>query len=474
MAGESNPQRRPLPDRHGGQACAAFDLVVPLAHEATDMRETDNAGSSPARSGAVSPSIGDSLRQGDVDSTIGRPIPTTRGTRISTTATRTTTTRTTTVGPAPSADDNAAGHAGPSFADVVEAYFDCRRTKRNTTSALAFETNLEHNLAELHDELVAGEYTPRPSICFVVTRPKPREVWAAAFRDRIVHHLLYRRIARRFEASFIADSCACIPGRGTLYAARRLEAHVRSATQNWQRASWYLKCDVANFFVSIDKRILWDLLAARIHEPWWRELTRLVLSHDPRPDALIQSPRSLLARVPAHKSLLNQTADFGLPIGNLSSQFFANVYLDVLDQRVKHRLRVRHYTRYVDDFVLLGDTAAELRQVLADVDTFLPARLGLQLNPRKTVLQPIARGIDFVGHVIRPWHRSIRRRTFRDAIARIAGMPGDEVFESANSYFGMLRQASKSHRDRAELANAVRRRGHSIDRTLTKAYRPCS
>src|SRR6185295_10760998 len=115
-----------------------------------------------------------------------------------------------------------------SFEDLVAAYFDCRRTKRNSLAALAFEQNLERNLTRLHQELAYGDYRPRRSICFVVTRPKPREVWAADFRDRIVHHLLYNRIGPRFERAFIADSCACIPERGTLYGARRLEAKVRS------------------------------------------------------------------------------------------------------------------------------------------------------------------------------------------------------------------------------------------------------
>lgn len=402
---------------------------------------------------------------------MGRPIPTTPGTRISTTVTRTTTPRTTAVGRAPSADDPAAGHAGPYFADLVAAYFDCRRTKRNTTSALAFEQDLERNLATLYEELLAGAYRPGASICFVVTRPKAREVWAATFRDRIVHHLLYRQIAPRFEASFIADSCACIAGRGTLYAAQRLEHHVRGLTRNWSRQAWYLKCDLANFFVSIDKRILWQLLAAKINEPWWRELAHLVLFHDPRPDALIQSPPTLLARVPPHKRLQSQDADHGLPIGNLSSQFFANVYLDALDQHVKHRLHVRHYVRYVDDLVLVDSAPGPLRDALGDIATFLPERLGVELNPRKTVLQPVARGIDFVGHLLKPWRRTVRRRTFHAAVARLAGLPADDVFETTNSYFGMLRQASKSHRDRAELANAVRRRGHSIDRALTKCHR---
>lgn len=137
----------------------------------------------------------------------------------------------------PSADKNGTteGHAGFSFEALVQAYFDCRQSKRNTPSALAFEANLERNLIKLNDELTAGTYAPGKSICFVVTKPKAREVWAADFRDRIVHHLLYNHISPRFYASFVADSCACIPGRGTLYAARRLEAKIRSASQNWSK-----------------------------------------------------------------------------------------------------------------------------------------------------------------------------------------------------------------------------------------------
>ena len=142
-------------------------------------------------------------------------------------AIRTTTTRTTSSVSAPSADSTPYP-----FSELVQAYYDCRRSKRNSNSALAFEMNLEQNLAELHRDLVTGRYRPGRSICFVVTRPKAREVWAADFRDRIVHHLLYNRIGPRIESSFIADSCACIPGRGTLYAGKRLEAKIRSQTQN--------------------------------------------------------------------------------------------------------------------------------------------------------------------------------------------------------------------------------------------------
>src|SRR5690606_13113445 len=127
-----------------------------------------------------------------------------------------------------------------SFEALVQAYFDCRRSKRRSNSALAFELDMERNLMQLHAELNSGTWQPGISICFVVTHPKPREVWAADFRDRIVHHLLYNHIGARIERTFIADSCACIEGRGTLYAAKRLEHKVRSITRNWKRPAHYL------------------------------------------------------------------------------------------------------------------------------------------------------------------------------------------------------------------------------------------
>ncbi|MDO8932971.1 MAG: RNA-directed DNA polymerase [Rhodocyclaceae bacterium] len=451
-----------------------FNLVVPLAHEATAMRTADTDGSRRVWSGAVSPLIGASLRRGDVDSTNGRSTPptlVTPGIRTSTTATRTTTTRAPKASPAPSADQTERHHADFCFTELVEAYFDCRKNKRNTASALEFEQNLERNLCDLYDDLVAGTYRPGRSICFVVTRPKPREVWAADFRDRIVHHLLCNRIAPRFYASFVADSCACIPGRGTLYAAERLESKVRSITQNWSRPAYYLKLDLANFFVSIDKRILREQIAARVTEPWWLALAETILFHDPRQDFDLRGAKALLNLVPPHKRLTNQPAHLGLPIGNLSSQFFANVYLDALDQFIKHRIGARYFVRYVDDFALLHESPQWLNAAHDEIEAFLPRRLGVRLNPTKTILQPVERGIDFVGHVIKPWHRSTRRRTVNEAVRRMGQIADDELLEVGNSYFGLLRQAEHSHHDRARLANALRRRGHTIKGDLTQTYR---
>lgn len=382
-------------------------------------------------------------------------------------ATRTTTTRTTSFSSVPSADSSVVPFQ---FEELVQAYYDCRRHKRNTASARRFEESMEINLLELYEELLAGTYRPGSSICFVITRPKPREVWAAQFRDRIVHHLLYNRIGAAIEATFIADSCACIPGRGTLYAAERLEAKVRSATQNWSRPYSYLKADLANFFVSIDKRVLDKQLRSAIDEPWWRRLALAILWHDPREDHVIRGDLRLFNRVPQHKRLAAQPAHMGLPIGNLSSQFFANIYLNALDQFVKHRLRAKHYIRYVDDFVLLHESPQQLNAWLAEIEDFL-LTLGARINPSKTILQPVDRGIDFVGQVIRPWHRTIRKRTLKQAIRRVAATPDGEMLETANSYLGLLRQATHSHHNRASISRILLKRGFSVDGKLKRTFR---
>jgi len=218
------------------------------------------------------------------------------------------------------------------------------------------------------------------------------------------------------------------------------------------------------------KRILGEKITQRrVHEPWWMYLSEQILMHDPRNDVEVRGSRSELQMVPVHKSLFNAPAGHGLPIGNLSSQFFANVLLDPFDQWVKHRLHVR-YLRYVDDFVLLHEDPARLAAMLTSIEAKL-AELHLALNPRKTILQPVDRGIDFVGHVIKPWRRTTRPRTVKAALQRTQTTAPSELHQVANSYFGLLRQASHNHADRAELANLLRRRGHCVDAALTKTYR---
>ncbi|MGE0329727.1 MAG: RNA-directed DNA polymerase [Ramlibacter sp.] len=357
------------------------------------------------------------------------------------------------------------------MAQLVQAWEQCERYKRSTDSAAIFRADIERNLCELAADLLDGTYAPGRSTCFVVTHPRPREVWAASFRDRIVHQLLYNAIAPAFLCSFIANSSACIPGRGTGYAAQRLEHDVRSITQNWARPAFYLKCDLANFFVSIKKPVLQAQLHARVTDPYWRWLTDTVLMHDPRTDYEYRGDRSLIERVPPHKRLVNAPDDTGLPIGNLSSQFFANVHLDALDKHVKCTLRGRYYGRYVDDFYLLHESADWLNAALTDLSTFLPERLGAQLNPRKTILQPVARGVDFVGQVVKPWRRTTRRRSVQAAIKRIQQMPASAVHAAGNSYLGQVRQASHSHQEQAQIARALLKRGHAVAAGLHKIFK---
>jgi RNA-directed DNA polymerase len=387
-------------------------------------------------------------------------------------ATRTSTTRTIRSLREQSADITAANCPAPFlFEELVQAYFDCRKSKRNSRSALEFEQNLERNLIQLRDDLLNGTYTIGQSICFVITHPKPREVWAATFRDRIVHHLMYNHIAPVIEAQFIADSCACIKGRGTLYAAQRLEHKIRSATQNWAKDCYYLKCDLANFFVSINKNILAELICKKVPSPWWQALTLQILHHDPRANYQQRCSHHALQKVPAHKRLTSQPAHLGLAIGNLSSQFFANIYLNELDQFAKHTLRAKNYIRYVDDFVILHESAQWLNSAREQIESFLPATLGAQLNPTKTILQPVSRGVDFVGQAIKPWHRVTRKRTLNHALHQVKNVPAAQLRETANSYFGLLRQATHNHQARATLAKIILLRGKSVNAVLTKTYK---
>lgn len=217
--------------------------------------------------------------------------------------------------------------------------------------------------------------------------------------------------------------------------------------------------------------MLREQIAARVTEPWWMRLAETILFHDPRQNFELRGAPALIDLVPLHKRLANQPAHLGLPIGNLSSQFFANIYLDALDQHVKHQVRAKHYIRYVDDFILLHESPQWLNAALADINAFLPGVLHANLNPTKTILQPVDRGVDFVGHVIKPWCSRTRRRTVRQAASRIATMDAADVFTSANSYFGLLGQSTSSHADRVRLAKAVLQRGHSVNSAFTKAYR---
>lgn len=342
-----------------------------------------------------------------------------------------------------------------SFDDVVQAYFDCRKTKRNTIHALQFEFQLEKNLYKLYQDLISKRYQIGKSIAFVVEQPKAREIWAATFRDRIVHHVIYNRLSPRFYPSFIRNSFACIPERGALDGSNKLFAGMRSISQNWKNKSYYLQCDIRNFFVSIDKNILFDQLQLKMKccgdERWLTDLTRQVLFHDPRLNCVIKSAKDAFSRVPQHKSLWNTNMNTGLPIGNLTSQFFANVYLNDLDQFVKHVLKAKYYYRYVDDFVILDESPEVLNDYFVQITRFLIEKLKLELHPFKKRIAPISLGIYFIGYFHKPYYRQLRDRTVKKMKSQVhqwmknkTGLEQDPLIDfrnSMNSYFGIARHA---------------------------------
>ena len=235
---------------------------------------------------------------------------------------------------------------GPfSFKSLYRAYLACRRRKRGTLDALGFEVDLLENLVALGESLGSGAYAPGPSRCFVVSAPKLREVFAAQFADRVVHHLLVPRLEAVFEPKFIFDSYACRKSKGTHRAVARLRDFMYCASRRGRRPAWFLQLDIRSFFMSIDRGILSGLIERKVKEPWVLDLCRTILAHDCTGSYILKSPRHLLERVPPHKTLFRAQKGKGLPIGNLTSQFFANLYLDQLDQFVKHRLKVRYYLR---------------------------------------------------------------------------------------------------------------------------------
>ena len=304
------------------------------------------------------------------------------------------------------------------FQNLHRAYRDCRRRKTRTYYHMQFANNLEENLFSLQRQLKNRTYKPGQSIAFIVQKPKIREIFAADFRDRVVHHLLYNYLAPIFERVFIYDSWACREGKGTHGAMFRLrDFEVRLARERRVSAGGrYLKMDIKSFFTSIDKQILYDLVVRKVKNEEILWLSKTIIFHDCAHDVppKIQSQQSLFDKLPGDKSLFTANAGKGLPIGNLTSQFFANVYLNELDQFVKHQLKAKYYVRYVDDFIILDNDRELLELYKSAITGFVDKRLGLRVHPDKVYIRPVSSGADFVGYVVRPDYVLVRRRVVGD------------------------------------------------------------
>jgi len=338
----------------------------------------------------------------------GQIVPLGRGWSISTTVIATTTTSTTTTMFERCVEEN---HQSLfTFSRIYRAYLNCRKHKRNSKDALIFELNLEENLVQLVESLRDRSYQPATSVCFYVSKPKMREIFAADFKDRIVHHLNYELLAPVWEKIFIDQSFACRPEKGTHHAAKVLQKYLRKITCNGKRPAFYLKMDVKNFFISINKHLLYKMIIKKCHSEEIRWLLKVIIFHDPTEDYQLKSSKTLQQKVPQQKSLFHVLEDCGLPIGNLTSQFFANIFLNALDQFVKHVLNCRYYVRYVDDFILLSVDKNQLLEWKSQIIQFLADELLLQINEKATRLDSIYNGVDFVGFIVRPFYMLCRRR----------------------------------------------------------------
>lgn len=314
---------------------------------------------------------------------------------------------------------------GVSLEEVIEAYFDCRRHKRNTANQLRFEMDYERHCIDLWHELNEHRYEPSRSIAFVVERPVKREVFAADFRDRVVHHLIARRIYPLLEAQFHPDSYSTQKGKGTLYGIERVEQHLRDCSEGYTRDCYIMKLDISGFFMSISKQRLYDcvrtFLAGRYPEqdmPMLLYLLRKTIFNRPEKNCVRKVPRYRWRGLPRNKSLFGTDGTKGLPIGNLTSQLLALLFLDGLDHSITDQWGVRHYGRYVDDMVLIHPSQEHLLQVRRLVDRWLLMR-GLLLHPRKMYLQHYAKGVLFIGGMVKPGRKYISHRTKGHLFCRI-------------------------------------------------------
>lgn len=291
------------------------------------------------------------------------------------------------------------------FEEVVTAYYDCRRNKRNTAQQIKFEFNLEENLWNLYEELKNETYKPGSHIYFIITKPKPREVWASNFRDRIVHHLLYNRVSH-IEDSYIDTTYACLKNKGTIRCAKDFQKCLRllwPEKENYR----YLQVDIANFYVDIDKNVLKSKIKEITDNPKTIELLSLFVDQNPTENYYYKGKECLKKLIPERKTLFGKST--GLPIGNLTSQMFANLYLNEFDYYIKESI-TPYYFRYLDDMVLVIPKSKSIQQIIRNLNEFLQT-LNLRLNPCKTHHNVLESGVNLAGFIVRPFSLYIRNST---------------------------------------------------------------
>jgi RNA-directed DNA polymerase len=285
------------------------------------------------------------------------------------------------------------------FDDLFKAYKSCRQGKKPSNVQTSFELKLGKNLSELEHEINTRAYRPSPYRTFIVTHPKPREIFAANFRDRVVHHLIVSRLEPIWENKFYHGSFACRKGRGTHGALKYCKILYNRISEGGTKEVWVLQLDIASFFITISRPILKELLLENIKDEELSWLVSVTFDNDPRVNASIGSSKERRTLVPLNKSLFGRPTTDGLPIGNLTSQFGANVYLNALDHYISRKLRPQGYFRYMDDLTLLDTNREKLEGLIQPISEWLKSKRGQDLHPLKTTLKSLQKdSIELLGY----------------------------------------------------------------------------
>jgi len=295
-----------------------------------------------------------------------------------------------------------------SVENILEAWQEFLRGKRNKPDVQEFSLHLMDNIFDLYYDLANYTYKHGGYQQFKINDPKPRIIHKATVRDRLLHHAVYRTLYPFFDKTFISDSFSCRDGKGTHKALNKFREYIRIVSKNNTNPCWVLKCDIKKFFASIDQQMLIKILEKHI------------------PDKNIIS---LL------KEIIFSFKPNGLPLGNLTSQVFANVYLSELDYFMKHKLKAKYYIRYADDFVVLSNDKIYPKFLLPKISSYLENNLKLKLHPNKIFIKTIYSGMDFLGWINFSDHRILRTATRKRMIRRLEANSGPETF---NSYLGLL------------------------------------
>lgn len=336
-------------------------------------------------------------------------------------------------------------------AGLLEAYYDCRRNKRKTASALVYEMDYESKLIALRDRINMRTYAPGKSICFVVTRPRYREVFAASFEDRIIHHYIALRLEPLFEQVFCPYTYNCRKEKGQLYGINTLKQQIIECSDNYTTDCYIMKLDLSGFFMSIDKQILARLIDRFILDRYagediedLRYLCRVVIFHQPEKNCERHSPARYWDHLPPNKSLFTNGEGKGIAIGNLFAQLFANFLLNDLDWYLEE-LGIKYHGRYVDDFYCIHRDKAVLLSAVPKIRAKL-GEYGLTLNEKKFYLQHYAKGVQFTGSIVKPRRSYTCNNTITNFVAAIRRLNNakdlrqvEHAICSINSYLGLIR-----------------------------------